>query len=67
MVKFKIKELLKRNKITRYKLRQYTNFTYERINQLYFGTAKTLKIEEIETLCELLKCNVQDLIEYKNK
>ncbi len=64
MIKIKIKELLEKNKISRYKLRQYTNFTYERINQYYFGTIKSIKVEELEILCQILKCNIADIIEY---
>lgn len=65
MVIFKIKDLLEINNISRYKLRQYTDFTYERINQLYFGTAKALKVEEIDILCKIFNCSVNDIIEYK--
>ena len=36
MVVFKVKELLEKEKMSRYKLRQYTGFTYERINDYYF-------------------------------
>lgn len=67
MIQFKIKKLLDKHQMSRYKLRQYSNFTYERVNQLYFGTAKAIKTEELEILCEIFNCNVQDLIEYKKK
>lgn len=65
MIKFKIKELLEKNKMSRYKLRMYSDFTYERVNQFYFGTAKSVKTEELEILCEIFNCNISDLIEYK--
>lgn len=65
MVVFKVKELLEKNKISRYKLRQYTSLSYERVNDYYFGKVKALKIEEIEQLCEIFNCNIQDIIEYK--
>ena len=29
MIKFKVKELLEKNKMSRYKLRQYTSLSYE--------------------------------------
>lgn len=67
MVVFKIKELLEKNKLSRYKLRQYTGFTYERINDYYFGRVKSIKVDEIEILCKIFKCNTADIIEYKNK
>ena len=65
MIKFKIKELLEKQKISRYKLRQYTNLTYERVNDYYFGRVKAIKVEELEELCKLFNCNTQDIIEYK--
>lgn len=65
MLEFKIKQLLEKNNISRYKLRQYSTLSYERINDYYFGRVKSLKTEEIEQLCEIFNCNVQDLVEYK--
>ncbi len=65
MIKFKVKELLEKQKISRYKLRQYTSLTYERVNDYYFGRVKAIKVEELEELCELFNCNTQDIIEYK--
>lgn len=65
MIVFKIKELLEKNKMSRYKLRQYTNFSYERVNDYYFNRVKAIKVEELEILCKLFKCNVQDIVEFK--
>ncbi|MBQ8292310.1 MAG: helix-turn-helix transcriptional regulator [Bacilli bacterium] len=65
MLVFKIKELLEKNKISRYKLRQYSTLSYERINDYYFGRVKSFKAEELEQLCEIFNCNIQDIIEYK--
>ena len=66
MVLFKVKQLLDKNKMSRYKLRQYTGFSYERVNDYYFGRVKSIKTEEIEILCDVFKCNVYDLFEYKS-
>lgn len=65
MVLIKVKELLEKNKMSRYKLRQYTNLSYERVNDYYFSKVKAIKVEELEELCRLFKCNVQDIVEYK--
>ena len=65
MIKFKVKELLEKQKISRYKLRQYTSLTYERVNDYYFGRVKAIKVEELEELCKLFNCNTQDIVEYK--
>ena len=50
MIKFKVKELLEKNKMSRYKLRQYTSLSYERVNDYYFGRVKAIKVEELEEL-----------------
>ena len=65
MIIFKIKQLLENNKMSRYKLRQYSGFRYDRVNDYYFGRVKSIKISELNILCELFKCKVEDLIEYK--
>lgn len=65
MVIFKIKELLEKNKMSRYKLRQYSNLSYDRVNDYYFGRVKSIKIEEIEKLCSIFECNIEDLVQYK--
>ena len=65
MIKFKLKELLKENNMSRYKLRQYTGWTYGRVNQLYFGTVKNVKVEELDMICKIFKCSISDVIEYK--
>lgn len=63
-MKFKIKEQLDKNNITRYKLQQLTNWNYKRINMYYRGTVIMIHIEELEKLCEILKCKIEDLLEY---
>lgn len=65
MIKFKIKELLEKQKLSRYKLRQYTSLSYERVNDYYFGRVKSIKVEELEELCNLFNCNTQDIVEFK--
>lgn len=67
MIKFKIKELLEKNKMSRYKLEQYTNLSYRRINDYYFNRVEFIKVEELEELCKLFNCGIQDIIEFKNK
>ena len=65
MVVFKVKDLLAKNKMSRYKLRQYTSLSYERVNDYYFGRVKAIKVEELEELCNVFNCNTQDIVEFK--
>lgn len=32
-----------------------------------FGRVKSIKVEELEELCKLFNCNIQDIVEYKKK
>ena len=64
MVIFKVKNLLEKNKMSRYKMRQYTGFSYTRVND-YYGRVKDIKVSEIDILCKLFKCKIEDIIEYK--
>ena len=63
MIIFHIKELLTKNKMSRYKLEKYSKLSYERINDYYFGRVKSIKVEELEELCNLFNCNTQDIVE----
>ena len=65
MVIFKVKNLLEKNKMSRYKMRKYTGFSYTRVNDYYFGRVKDIKVSEIDILCKLFKCKIEDIIEYK--
>ena len=65
MVIFKLKKLLEKNNMSRYKLRQYTGLSYPRVNDYYFGRVKDIKVSEINMLCKLFNCGIDDLIEYK--
>ena len=67
MIKFKIKELLEKHSMSRYKLEQYTNLSYRRINDYYFNRVEFIKVEELEELCNLFNCEIQDIIEFKKK
>ena len=65
MIVFHIKELLTKNKMSRYKLEKYSKLSYERINDYFFGRVKSIKVEELEELCNLFDCNTQDIVEFK--
>lgn len=67
MMYFKIKELLEKNKMSRYKLEQYTSLSYRRINDYYFNRVEFIKVEELDELCRLFNYNTQDIVEFKNK
>lgn len=65
MIVFHIKELLQKHKMSRYKLEKYSKLSYERVNDYFFGRVKSIKVEELEELCNLFDCNTQDIVEFK--
>lgn len=67
MIVFKVKELLEKHKMTRYKFQQATNWNYKRVNAYYFGKVISINIEDLNKLCELFHCKISDIIEYKQK
>lgn len=67
MIEFKIKEQLEEKGISRYKLQKLTSWNYRRINSYYFGKTLEIHTEELDKLCEVLKCRIEDLIEYKKE
>lgn len=64
MVEIKIQDLLKKQKISRYKMCQYTGWNPRRINAFYFGKVKQVTLEEINLLCDILECKPSDFIKY---
>lgn len=67
MIIFHIKELLEKNKISRYKMRIYLDWNYKRVNDYYFGRAKDIKTSEMIQLCELFHCEISDLFTYQKE
>ncbi|MBQ9659484.1 MAG: helix-turn-helix transcriptional regulator [Clostridia bacterium] len=65
MIIFKVKDLMKEQNISRYRLQKLTNWNYKRINAYFFGKVININVEEIEKLCDIFNCDISDLIERK--
>lgn len=65
MIIFKIKDLMDKQNITRYRLQKLTNWNYKRINSYYFGKVVNITVDELEQLCKIFNCSICDLIEFK--
>lgn len=65
MIIFKIKDLMDKHNITRYRLQKLTNWNYKRINAYYFGRVLSITVSELEELCKIFNCSISDLIEFK--
>ena len=66
-IKFKLLDVLKANGITRYKLSKITGIRYDTICNYCSGNVTLLNKEYIKIFCEVLDCQVSDIIEYVPK
>ena len=67
MVIFKLEDLLLKNKMSRYKLEQLTNWNHKRVKALCKGKVKVITHVEIETLCTIFNCTLTDIVEFKKE
>ena len=65
MVKINLEKLMKNKNISRYKLQQLTNWNYKRINSIYFSKVAYLTLEEMQMLCYIFDCTIDELITVK--
>lgn len=63
MIVFKVREKLEEQGLSRYRLQKITNWNYKRVNAFYFGKVKSVTLEEIEKLCEVFDCEIQEIIQ----
>lgn len=62
---FKLQEVLDKNRITKYKLSRITNIRYDTICNYCKGNVTLINAEYLKIFCNVLDCNIDDIIEYK--
>ena len=71
MVKLEVKELLKKNNKTKYwlfnQLNNVGNISYTNFNNLVENKTQSIKYSNIEKLCDIFKCEPNDLFEFSKK
>ena len=65
-IKFKLLEVLNKNNISRHKLSRITGIRYETICNYCTGDITLINRIYLTIFCEVLDCNVTDIIEYVN-
>ena len=63
---FKLQQVLDDRNITKYKLSRLTNIRYDTICNYCKGNVTLINVEYLKIFCSILKCNIKDLIEFKN-
>lgn len=64
---FKLQNVLDKNHITKYKLSRITNIRYDTICNYCKGNVTLINVEYLKIFCNILNCEISDIIEYKEK
>ncbi len=63
MIKLKALELLEKNGRTKYWLYKQLGMSYQNFNRMVNNETKSIQYENIETMCRLLNCTPNELLE----
>lgn len=61
MIQLRVLELLEENKKTKYWLYMQLGMSYQNFNKMVNNQTKSIRYENIETLCRLFQCSPNDL------
>lgn len=64
MIKIKLSELLGKRRMTQQQLSQLTGIRPNTISDIYNEMCARLNIDHLDRICEVLECDISDLIEY---
>ena len=63
MIKLKVLELLEKKGYTKYWLYKQLGMSYQNFSKMINNETKSIRYENIETICFLLECTPNDLFE----
>ncbi len=62
---FKLENMLVKNGLTKYRLSRITNIRYDTICNYCKGDVTLINVEYLKIFCNVLNCDIKDIIEYK--
>lgn len=65
MIHIRVKELLKKNKKSKYWFVKEMNGSYQSLSNLMNNTTSGIKFETLEKMCKVFNCEVGELITFK--
>ena len=63
MIKLRVKEILEENNKTKYWLYKQMGMSYQNFSKMINNETKSIRYENIETICLLLECTPNELFE----
>lgn len=63
-IRFKLKEVMEKEKISKSKLSRITGFRFETIQGYYTGNISRVDLFVLSEFCRVLNCKVSDILEY---
>ncbi len=67
MIRLRVLDLLKENGKTKYWLYMQLGMSYQNFNKMVNNQTKSIRYENIETLCELFHCSPNELFEITDR
>ena len=64
MIRIKLSDLLGKHKMNQRSLSKLTNIRPATISKMYYEETKRISIEQIDSICKALDCDVSELFEY---
>ena len=64
MIRIKLSDLLGKHKMIQKALSNLTNIRPATISKMYYEESKRLDIEQLNSICNVFKCEISDLLEF---
>ena len=64
MIRIKLSDLLGKHKMNQRALSRLTNIRPATISKMYYEETKRITIDQIDSICKALDCEVSELFEY---
>lgn len=64
MIRIKLSELLGKHKMNQKTLSKLTNIRPATVSKMYYEETKRIDIDQINSICKALDCEVSELFEY---
>jgi putative transcriptional regulator len=67
LVIIKLESLLKEKEMSQRELSRQTGIRHPTISEMCLNTSKSLPVENLNRICDVLECTISDILEYKKE